>query len=64
MIKNVLLDIGGVGIYGIIALSIFFLFFTGMLVWVLNLKKAYVNQAGSMPLELDLNEEQKEKCHE
>ncbi len=64
MIKNVLLDIGGVGIYGIIALSIFFLFFSGMLMWVLSLKKGYLNQAGSMPLELDLNEEQKDTCHE
>jgi cbb3-type cytochrome oxidase subunit 3 len=64
MIKNVLLDIGGVSIYGIIALSIFFLFFSGMLIWVLNLKKGYLNQAGSMPLELDLNEEQKDTCHE
>ena len=64
MIKNVLLDIGGVGIYGIIALSIFFLFFSGMLMWVVSLKKGYLNQAGSMPLELDLNEEQKDTCHE
>jgi len=64
MIKNVLLDIGGVGIYGIIALSIFFLFFSGMLMWVLSLKKGYLNQAGIMPLELDLNEEQKDTCHE
>ena len=64
MIKNVLLDIGGVGIYGIIALSIFFLFFSGMLMWVLSLKKGYLNQAGNMPLELDLNEEQKDTCHE
>ena len=57
MIKNVLLDIGGVGIYGIIALSIFFLFFTGMLMWVMRLNKGYLSQAESMPLELDLNEE-------
>ncbi|MBT5925090.1 MAG: cbb3-type cytochrome c oxidase subunit 3 [Verrucomicrobia bacterium] len=57
MIKNVMLDIGGVGIYGIIALSIFFLFFTGMLMWVMRLNKGYLSQAESMPLELDLNEE-------
>lgn len=57
MIKNVLLEIGGVGIYGIIALSIFFLFFTGMLLWVMRLNKGYLAEAESMPLELDLNEE-------
>ena len=57
MIKNVLLEIGGVGIYGIIALSIFFLFFSGMLWWVMRLNKGYLSQAESMPLELDLNEE-------
>ncbi len=56
MIKNVLLDIGGVGIYGIIALSIFFLFFAGMLLWVMRLNKGYLAEAESMPLELDLND--------
>ena len=64
MIKNVLLDIGGVGLYGIIALSIFFLFFTGMLVWVMRLKKGYVAHAENMPLELNLNEEEGNKDHE
>ena len=64
MIRNVILEIGGVGIYGIIALAIFFLFFSGMLLWVFNLKKSYLNQAGSMPLELDLNAEEKDTCHE
>ena len=64
MIKNVLLEIGGVGLYGIIALSIFFLFFTGMLLWVMRLNKSYLVEAERMPLEFDLNRENQENNHE
>ena len=64
MIKNVLLEIGGVGLYGIIALSIFFLFFIGMLLWVMRLNKSYLVEAERMPLEFDLNRKNQENNHE
>jgi hypothetical protein len=36
MIKNVLSDIGGVGLYGVISISLFFAVFIGMLIWALQ----------------------------
>jgi hypothetical protein len=51
MIKNVLEHIGGVGLYGIISISLFFAFFLGMLVWALCLKKNYLNSMRELPLD-------------
>jgi hypothetical protein len=51
MIKNVLSDIGGVGIYGVISISIFFLVFLAALVRVCLMTKAFVHQASTLPLE-------------
>jgi cytochrome c oxidase cbb3-type subunit 4 len=51
MIKNVLENIGGVGIYGIISVSLFFAFFIGMLIWACRLKKNYLNTMGELPLD-------------
>lgn len=51
MIENVMSGIGGVGVFGVISLSIFFLFFTGLLIWSLNLKKNYLNSMCELPLE-------------
>ncbi len=51
MIQNVLRDIGGVGIYGVISITIFFLFFIGVLVWVLRLKRPYLGSMETLPLE-------------
>ena len=51
MIKNVLTHIGGVGIYGLISMSLFFAVFVGTLVWVLRLKKPYLNSMEALPLD-------------
>ena len=51
MIQNVLSGLGGVGVYGIISISIFFAFFVGMLIWAVCLKKPYLNSMGALPLE-------------
>ncbi len=40
MIQNVLHDIGGIGIYGVISICLFFAVFGGVLLWALRLKKA------------------------
>lgn len=53
MIRNVLEQIGGVGIYGMISLILFFTFFIGMLCWVLRMRKPYVQEMSSMPLQSD-----------
>ncbi|MBI4327432.1 MAG: hypothetical protein HY674_19535 [Chloroflexi bacterium] len=44
-------DIGGVGIYGVISITIFFLFFIGILGWVWRLKRPYLEAMGTLPLE-------------
>ena len=51
MIKNVVEHIGGVGLYGIISVSLFFAFFIGMLIWALRLKKNYLNSMRQLPLD-------------
>ena len=50
MIQNVLNNIHGVGVYGVISICIFFTFFTGMLLWAFARKKNYLEKMGSLPL--------------
>jgi hypothetical protein len=51
MIENVLHRIGGVGMFGIISICIFFAFFSAMLVWAFRLKKSYITAMRELPLE-------------
>ncbi|MGC3957635.1 MAG: cbb3-type cytochrome c oxidase subunit 3 [Verrucomicrobiota bacterium] len=50
MIKNVLSDIGGVGIYGVISITLFFAVFIGMLIWACRMKKSYAQKMSTCPL--------------
>ena len=51
MIENVLHKIGGVGIFGIISICLFFAFFTGMLIWAAYLRRPYLQSMRELPLE-------------
>ena len=51
MIQNVLRSIGGVGIYGAISISLFFLVFAVALAWVCFLKKETADSIAELPLE-------------
>jgi hypothetical protein len=51
MIEKVLHQIGGVGVYGVISICLFFAVFLGVIVWTLCLKKRYVNEMKNLPLE-------------
>ena len=51
MIKNVLSDMGGVGVYGVISILLFFTVFITALILVLRTKRPYLNHMGSLPLE-------------
>lgn len=51
MIKNVLSEIGGVGVYGVISISLFFTVFIGMLVWVWAMKKSFAQTMSALPLD-------------
>jgi hypothetical protein len=50
MIKNVLSDIGGVGLYGVISISLFFAVFIGMLIWAFSMKKSFTKKMSACPL--------------
>jgi hypothetical protein len=51
MIENVMHHIGGVGIFGIISICLFFAFFFGLLVWAVALKQPYVTSMRDLPLD-------------
>jgi hypothetical protein len=50
MIKNVVQDIGGVGLYGIISLCLFFTVFTGALLWACLHNRAFCKTMSDLPL--------------
>jgi hypothetical protein len=50
MIKNVLSDIGGIGLYGIVSICLFFAVFTGMLIWAGRMKRSVADRLSEMPL--------------
>jgi hypothetical protein len=51
MIKNVLEHIGGVGVYGVLSICIFFGFFVGVLLWAARLKQHHLNSMSTLPFE-------------
>ena len=51
MIQNVLQDIGGIGIYGVISICLFFAVFTGALVWTMLQKKSFLKLMSALPLQ-------------
>lgn len=48
---NYLEKVSGVDFMGLLSLTICFLFFTGMLIWVLKTKKKDFNEVSRMPLD-------------
>lgn len=51
MIRNVLSHIGGIELYGVISVLLFFTFFIGMLVWAFRLKTGHLESMGKLPLD-------------
>jgi cytochrome c oxidase cbb3-type subunit 4 len=51
MMEKVLTSIGGVGAYGVISICIFISVFVVVTVWMLCLKKPYLQTMRSLPLE-------------
>ncbi len=51
MIENVLHSIGGVGVFGVLSICLFFAVFLGVLGWTLCLKKPYLKAMRELPLE-------------
>lgn len=53
MEKNVLRAIEGIALYPLISLSIFGLFFIGLLAYVLIVSKEFIGQMAQLPLQPD-----------
>lgn len=51
MIQDTIRQVGGIGIYGVISVVMFFVFFTGATIWALRLKKGYVQTMETLPLD-------------
>ena len=51
MIKNVLSDLGGVGLYGVVSICLFFAVFITAIVITLRTRRSYLNHMGALPLE-------------
>jgi cbb3-type cytochrome oxidase subunit 3 len=64
MIKDAVEHVGGIGLYGMVSLLLFFGVFVGVLVWALRLEKGRLDAAARLPLESDSTQPGKEDCHE
>jgi cytochrome c oxidase cbb3-type subunit IV len=53
MFKHYFEQIEGIGFYPILSLLIFFLFFSGLLIWVIRVNKGYVREMAQLPLKND-----------
>ena len=53
MIKNVLQEIGGLGVYALTSLLLFFTVFTGALIWTFLQRASVCRKMESLPLEED-----------
>jgi len=51
MIRQTLEHISGVSIYPLISFSIFFLFFIGLILYVICMRKQFVEELSHLPLE-------------
>ena len=51
MIKNVLSEIGGIGVYGVISICLFVAVFIGAFIWSMLLKKPELDSRSMLPLE-------------
>ena len=51
MIKNVLQEIGGVGLYGVISICLFFSVFASALIWACLQRKSLLREMSALPLE-------------
>lgn len=68
MIENVVRSVGGIAMFGIFSICLFFAFFIGMAIWASRLKKNYLNSMKCLPLEdgspSNLTEPKTESHHE
>ena len=51
MMQNVVREIGGVGLYGVVSILLFTFVFGGALIWAVFMKKSVAEQLSALPLE-------------
>ena len=51
MFKEVLQEIGGIGLYGVVSICLFFSVFTGTLILACLHRKAWLDSMSALPLE-------------
>ena len=51
MIQNVIRDIGGIGLYGVISVCLFFAVFSAAVLRALLLKKPFLQSMSALPLD-------------
>jgi hypothetical protein len=51
MIENVLSEISGIGLYGVVSICIFFATFCAATAWMFSIKKPYIQSMSHLPLE-------------
>jgi cytochrome c oxidase cbb3-type subunit IV len=64
MIEHVLHDLNGIELFGIVSVCLFFIFFSGMLIWASRLKKTYLNSMQDLPLDGGEKKSQRDSTHE
>jgi hypothetical protein len=62
MIQNVLKDVGGIGLYGIVSVCLFCVVFATALLWACAQKKNFLNKMSVLPL--DEQDAKREENHE
>ena len=53
MIQNVLRNMGGIEVVGVLSIVLFFACFAGVLFWAFGLKKSHLDSMSRLPLEPD-----------
>ncbi len=56
MIQNVLRHMGGIEGFGIVSVCLFFATFIGVLIWAFRLRKPYLEEMASRPLDSESSE--------
>jgi hypothetical protein len=64
MIQNVIRELGGIAIYGIISVCLFFTVFTVAMIWALVQRKAFCQRMQMLPLNDGSKEAKGEITHE
>ncbi len=51
MFENIMSRMGGIAVFGIFSISLFFAFFIGLMWWASRLKRSYLESMCELPLE-------------